>query len=241
MAHDTLLTMVQASCDEMGIVSPAILIGNTDRQAKQLLALANRNIREIAAQAGPNGGWPILRKEWVFNLQVGVDNYDFPTDLAYFMPSTAWDRSFRWQLLGPLDAQEWQVLKSGISPVGPRVRFRMMAGKIYFDPVPSSTDTIVFEYYSNAWCLSAASVPQTKFQADTDTIQLDDDVFNLGLQWRFKQKKGLDYSEEKRMYDDALDRALARTAPARDLPLNARSTGNRLLNYNNVPDTGFGS
>lgn len=174
-------------------------------------------------------------------LSFGVDRYSLPTDFAYYMANTSWDRSFRWQLLGPLEAQEWQVLKSGISPTGPRRRFRIMGGYWYVDPVPTAIETCVFEYYSNAWCQSVLAVAQNAWVADTDYYTLDDEAFILGLKWRFLAAKKLDYTQEKMDYDLLVERLKARNGANRDLPLNAQASGIRLLNPQNVPDTGFGS
>lgn len=174
-------------------------------------------------------------------LTFGTDRYALPNDFSYYMSTTSWDRSFRWQLLGPIEAQEWQVLKSGISPTGPRRRFRIMGNYWYVDPVPTAVETCVFEYYSNSWCQSAAGTAQSSWLADTDYYSLDDDAFILGLKWRFKAAKGLDYGQEKETYDHLVERLMSRDGANRDLPLNAQASGIRLLNEQNVPDTGFGS
>lgn len=174
-------------------------------------------------------------------IGIGQDGYSFPTDFGYYQTLTSWDRSFRWQMLGPLEAQEWQVLKSGISPTGPRRRFRIMDNMWYVDPVPTAPETIVFEYFSNAWCQSSTATAQNTWLADTDYYTLDDDAFILGLQWRWKAKKGLDYTQEMEDYNLLKQRLQARNGANRDLPLNAQASGIRLLNEQNCPDTGFGS
>lgn len=174
-------------------------------------------------------------------MSFGQDGYALPTDFSYYMTTTTWDRSFRWQMLGPLDAQEWQVLKSGISPTGPRRRFRIMGNYWYVDPMPTAAETIVYEYYSNAWTQDSTGELHSSWEADSDFFNLDDDAFILGIKWRWKAAKGLDYTQEKRDYDLHVERLMARNAAERDLPLNAQASGIRLLNEQNVPDTGFGS
>lgn len=177
-----------------------------------------------------------------------TENYALPSDFAYLIAQTEWDRNFRWQLLGPLDAQEWQVIKSGISPVGPRMRFRIMQGRFYINPVGSAsslyTDTIAYEYVSSAW-VAVTGAPtagvQTAYALDTDVSILPEDLLILSLKWRYLRAKGFDYSEEYDQYSEKLDRTIGRSASNRSLPLNARASGIRLLNSQNVPDTGFGS
>lgn len=300
---------MQAGCGELGLQAPSSVIGNSDQQTVQMLALMQREGQEFYAMPNGNGGWEALRKEYTFNtvssglltgdvtsgsaivtglsstssiaaamvavgnyipvgttvvsvdsstqvtlsaaatgtatassMYFGQDNYAFPADIAYFMSQTFWDRAFRWQLLGPLSAQEWQVLKSGISPTGPRRRFRIMGNRFYLDPVPNDNGSVeAFEYYSNGWAQSMSGTAQTKFLADTDYYILDDDCMILGLIWRFLRAKRLSYEEEYKTYKNACERVLARDGANRSLPLNSSASGIRLLNNQNVPDTGYGS
>lgn len=239
----TLLQLLQDVADELAIQRPAMVIGNTDAQVLQLLALANREGNEFSALATPDGGWPQMRREHTFLSVDGQAAYDLPEDLQFFIVETEWDRTNRWQLLGPMSAQEWQVLKSGITVVGPRKRFRIMEGQMYLDPTPEASDagaTIAYEYISTGWCQSAAAASQTRWAADTDTYVLDENCFVLGVKWRFLRAKGLDYAEEMASYEAAVERAKSRAGSARSLPLNAHSTGLRLISTANIPDTGFG-
>lgn len=176
------------------------------------------------------------------SMVLGQDAYSLPNDFAYFQQLTWWDRTYRWQLFGPLTAQEWQVLKSGLSPVGPRRFFRIMGNKFYIHPAPSvSGSTLVFEYFSNAWCQSNTAVAQNTWLADTDYFSMDDDAFIMGLKWRFKAAKGLDYAQELKDYTTVCDRLIARNGGNKDLRTNVQAKDVYLLNYNNIPDTGFGS
>lgn len=174
--------------------------------------------------------------------------YPLPADMAYIIVQTEWDRNFRWQLLGPLDAQEWQVIKSGISPVGPRMRFRIMQGQFYINPVGSATslytDNIVYEYVSNQWVAVVAAPTvgaQVAYQADTDVALINEDLLALSLKWRFLKAKGLDWEPDQAEYMAKKDKITGRSASSRSLPLNSRASGLRLLNSSQIPDTGFGS
>lgn len=186
------------------------------------------------------------------SLAFGQEAYPLPSDLGHFIPQTGWDRNFRWQLLGPVNAQEWQVLKSGISPVGPRLRYRLVDNQIFINPAPyvptgqSSpiSDLIVMEYSSKYW-VAVTSAPtvavQNSFQADTDVSLIPEDLITLSLKWRMLKAIGMAYADEAVEYEDTLSTVVGRQTMARNLPLNARASGIRLLNSQNVPDTGFGS
>lgn len=175
------------------------------------------------------------------SLAFGLDAYPFPVDVDHLMPSTFWDRSMRWQIEGPLSPQDWQSLKSGIIVSGPRRRYRVMDGSFHLDPVPADNNTLIYEYYSYNYCMSALGVPQLSFQMDTDVYLLDDDVMILGLIWRFRRAKGLDYDEEKNAWSDAMDRFKSRQASSKNLPLNATVLDYpQFLGVANIPDSGFG-
>ncbi|WP_157646652.1 hypothetical protein [Burkholderia ubonensis] len=303
----TLLRIVQEVMGDFGLPQPTTVIGNTDKTVQQMLIHATRIGEELAAAGSLNDGWPVMRKEYTFNLvgyggytgsttqgsnvitgmssvaniaigmiatstaipygaavtgvgansvtlnqsatttvnganfSFGQESYPIPVDADHFIQHTGWDRSFRWQLVGPLSPQEWQVLKSGISPTGPRLRFRIMGGQIYVNPVPASLDNLVLEYYSTGWCQSASGAAQSAWVADTDTPVLQDRLFILGMIARFLNRKGFDSTQAQRDYDDAVDAAIGRAGGSRVLPLNARAEPPVLLGSANVPDTGFGS
>ncbi len=175
-------------------------------------------------------------------LAFGKIAYAMPADFEYFIEQTFWDGSYRWQLLGPIDAQEKNVIKWGISPVGPRRRFWIRNNTMFINPTPTnSTDVIAFDYYSNSFCTSSGGTAQKLWAADTDTYVLDEECFIQGIKWRFLSAKGLDYTQE---YDDYLtvtQRVMARNGGQRDLPLNAQGSRLRLLSDANVPDTGYGT
>lgn len=175
-------------------------------------------------------------------LSFGKSAYPIPSDLKYFVTQTFWDANYRWQLLGPLEAQERDVIRWGISPVGPRRRFWFRDNLMIINPTPSvSGDMIAYDYYSSGWCSSASGTPQSLWAADTDVYNLDDDCFVLGLKYRFRQAKGLDYTKEIDDYRMACQRVMARDGGNRNLPLNSSASGLRLLNDNNIPDTGYGT
>lgn len=178
----------------------------------------------------------------------GQISYALPTDIRSFINATYWDRNFRWPMLGPLSPVEWEVIVSGISPVGPRIRFRVVNNTMEIQPLPgtSQTDQIAYEYVSNAWCTTAAGVARAasggvcRFAADTDLYRWPENVLRLGIKWRFLRAKGLDYSDELKQYQDARDFQLSVSGGSRSLRMNAVATGLHFLNYDNIPDTGYG-
>jgi hypothetical protein len=242
MAKLTLLQMTQAACGEMGLPSPVSVVDSNNLIAVQLLALANREAKECVRRSDGSGGWQAMRKENVFAMVPSQQSYALPADFDYIIPGTMWDRGYRWQVFGPLSPQEWQVLKSGLSPTGPRRRFRIMQGKFYFDPIPLDTNTLVYEYYSSSFGVAAdGTTAKSMFTLDTDTYALPDDLLIQGMIWRWRRAKGLAYDQEYQTYEEAVQREMARDASARTLQLDLDQPYVAFLSGAQIPDTGFGA
>lgn len=236
----TLLELVQAAANEIGIPAPPFLFGSQNDQEKQLLALANREGKDFSAMANKNGGWQELRTDYTFTTVPAQVDYALPADFEYFVQKTFWDNQFKWSLIGPISAQEKQILRYGVVASGPRNKFYIRSNKMWLDPVPESAFIIAYDYYSNHWCQSSGGTTQALWADDTDTYRLDEDCFIQGMKWRFLRAKGLDYSEEFKNYEDDCERVMSRDGGSRDLPMGGSDFGQQFLDGANVPETNYG-
>lgn len=238
----TFLQLIQQAANEIGIPEPSQIIGEQDEQSKQLLALAQREGKDFSVLANKNGGWQALHSEYTFTTVASQQDYAMPSDFEYFVQRTFWDNSYKWELLGPITAQEKQILKYGVIASGPRRKFYIRDNRMYLEPIPTvSGDVIAYDYFSNGWCKDSLGNVQTRWTADTDTYRLDEDCFVQGIKWRFLRAKGLDYSQEKADYDADCQRVMARDGGSRDLPIAGGTYGARFLTTDNIPETGYGA
>src|SRR4051812_28053350 len=128
----------------------------------------------------------------------GQDTYAVPSDFRHFVNGTAWDRTQRWQLLGPVSPQEDQWMRSGVTATGPRRRFRQVGrGSNTFRIWPAASTsgspaTLVFDYISSYWATDTTGTPKAQFTADTDICVFPDNVVVAGLTYRFMMAKGFD-------------------------------------------------
>lgn len=174
-------------------------------------------------------------------LIFGQVAYDLPSDFEYFVDKTFWDNRYKWALIGPITAQEKQILRYGVIASGPRNKFYVRVNKMWLDPVPSEQFVIAYDYYSNAPIAASAGGNSKTWTSDLDTYLLDEDVFIQGLKWRFLRAKGLDYAEEYASYEQDVARTIGRDGGSRDLPLGGAGYNVQFLNGGNIPDTGYGS
>ena len=170
----------------------------------------------------------------------GQVQYAMPSDYARIVDKTQYNKSNRWSVIGPKDAQEWQWLKSSYITTGPRMRFRMIGGKFTIWPQPGSNLVLGFEYVSNAWVRSSAGVGKDKFSADDDTSIFPDALLVLGTKLKFYEIKGFDTTALNADYVREFNKYASTEAGSDTLSL-APKYANILLTQNNLPDTGLGN
>ena len=80
--------------------------------------------------------------------------------------------------------------------------------QIEFFPVLGVGEVITFVYAQGGWITNAAGqqYPTPAWQADSDLSLISERLIRLGAVWRWKRRKGFDYSEEMNDYEGALDR-----------------------------------
>lgn len=170
----------------------------------------------------------------------GQTNYAMPADFQRMVNKTQYNKSNRWSVIGPKDAQEWQWLKASYVTTGPRMRFRIAGNKFTVWPAPTSNVILGFEYQSGSWVIADDGTYKQKFTADTDTSLFPDRLLVLGTKLKYFQIKGFDTSALQADFARELSKFKAQDAGADTLSL-APKYPNILLTQNNLPDTGFGN
>lgn len=166
--------------------------------------------------------------------------YAMPTDYDATIPRTHWDKSKRWEMLGPEDAQQWEWLLSGYISTGPRIRWRIFQGKFQIWPGISYNELLGFEYRSKAWAEGADGTAKNSFTADTDTCIYPDRLMVLGTKLKYFEAKGFDTTAMYRDYLSELETSIAQNTSAANLSFAPRP-GTVLIGYDNIPDSGFGN
>lgn len=176
------------------------------------------------------------------SIQFGKDTYPEPSGFDYFNNRTMWDRTNRWELLGPQSPQMDQWHRSGIVTTGPRRFFRQIGVGSNFRlwPPPfeiSAPLQLVFEYLSlNAVSPDGGSTYTEYFTTDTDQTILDDQAVIMGIKWMFWEIKGFgSYVTLQNRWMDYCNRLAARDGGAPTLNW-VRRTDPLYLSPNNVQD-----
>lgn len=207
-----LLGMIQGVARRVGIPSPNVVATATDATVLQLLEFAQEEGRQLARF----GDWRVLRKEKTFTTVAAETQTDtpIPTDWAGFIDGTFWNRSRREMLYGPATPDEWQMWKSQSTfPI--YGTFYLRGTSLLIAPTPTAGETIAYEYRSSYWCQSSGGTAQEYWQADTDTGILSERLMGLGVLWRFKQSRGMEWQPDYAKYEFEVQQALAADQPRR--------------------------
>lgn len=241
----TLLSIIQDACAETGAVgTPTAVISNQDETVSRMLALIKREGEDLVRT-----NWTVLQRLHTFVTVDGQSEYVLPSDYGRMISDTGWDRSNYEPLMGPINPQRWQEIKSGLlgsGVVGRRYRIARattgIARKFYLDPTPDSSSagqTLAFEYISTFYCAAADGTPKATWSVDTDVPVCDEELFRKGLIVRFKRSVGLDFASDADEYADMLAVKKAEDRPAPTLSMTPVRRG-RLLGPWSIPETGLG-
>lgn len=197
----TLLTVVQSFCRRTGLPVPADVAGSTDPQIIQAQALLEEEGNDLTMR----GDWEYLTMEAI-HTTVATESQGFlstiaPNGFRSVKNDTIWDRTSILPVIGPMSPKNWQAMKALVTQ-GPRYRFRIRNGELLVNPAPAAGLEWAFEYMSRNWILgSDGTTYKQYFTANDDTMLLPEDLLLLGLRWRWKKEKAMEYAEDFRTYE----------------------------------------
>ncbi len=159
------------------------------------------------------------------DLIFSKDTYPFPTDFSRWIDGTYWDRTNRWQLIGPDSPQQGQFNESGIVATTPRRHFQQIGQlptALRLWPPPGATETTFtssFLYVTANWAQTSAGVGISKMTDDDDVFLVDPQAIILEIKWRWLQAKQLAYAAQQAEYIDYVRTITARDGGARTLSM----------------------
>lgn len=217
---------------------PATIVGNTDKNVARALRL----LEVTGTRLMKDKDWNVLQKEQTLTLIALQDEYDLTSaavitdqDFDRFLEDTDWDRS-NFRKMIQVSPSEWQILKSSVgTSVEIDRSIRKRGDNLVFHPVPSATDTVVFEYISNKW-INSGGTEYSTFQADTDTTKFPEDLLEAGLKWRLKNSFGQKSATDLAEFEQLRDKYISADTPARTLIAGERNR----FPVANIQDTDFG-
>lgn len=191
---------------EGGFLPLTTYAANTEAEAQQLVALANREANRLSKHV-----WNKLRKTWALTM-TSATSYPLPEDYRQFVPDTAWSQTDRGEF--PVTSEVWGYYNARGIDSGLLLRMRLTDGEMQIQN-PDNGQVVNLEYISKYPIVDASDDAKERFTADTDVWLLDDDLLTQGILWRFKQAKGLDWQIDFQEYISMYNRERASDGGAR--------------------------
>lgn len=121
--------------------------------------------------------------------------------------------NWMWGYTAVEDVNEWTFLTNGglrgLSPGW----WIILGDRLHVTPAPTGSATLA--YVSKLYCRPASGNDLGAFTKDDDRFVLDERLLTLGLIWRYRAQKGLEYAEDMATYEKALSQAAGRDRGAR--------------------------
>lgn len=238
----SLLTMCRRVMEETGWPVPSSIVSSSDLTAKQIFAIANTELQSISEQFP----WPALEDQYIFSTVPGQYIYTWPDQFRAIIPDALYNRDQYYALKGSYGPQEWLRVRDGALGRLDRTSFRVIYpfGLPFLEltPVPDTAHELIALYMSKEYAIDnvdGISVPL--FAKDTDTSKVPERLVELGVKWRFRRVKGLDFSAELAEYLSTVRHQYATYLAPPDIPVG----GPRSDMYNDIapgyiPESGFG-
>jgi hypothetical protein len=216
----SLQSIVQSVVDEAGLPRVGSVASGPDDWARQLFALANATLRDIQKCT-----WPLYERQYAFTTVAGQAEYDLPADWARVITDTVYLASSYYQMRGSLSPSDWQWRRNGMAPQTGWYKYRVYGSplKLHITPTPETVEDVVLEYVTKNIVKQSAGTYVPRFSDDEDTVPELEDLVALGLKWRIKHAKGLDYAEDYNEYEASKKQTLAQMIGSGSIPVAARN------------------
>ncbi len=203
----TLLSIINDVQDRTDLPRSGAVIGSTDQNTRQLLALANEHGRSLVRDYP----WRrLISQETYTTTATEIQTAFFPASFSRLIDNSMWNQSRLVPMIGPLTSQEWQTIKvTTISSLYPVWRQAATLREIQIMPTPAAGETIAYDCVNNDWVSLAAGGSGTRFVNDSDSPFLDEELMILGIKWRWLKHKQLDWQPAKMEYDGVARQLMA--------------------------------
>ena len=216
----TFLTAAQSTAIRLNLGRPASFFGSTNRFEQEICDLASEVAEDIMCATD----WRALTAFWEITGDGTSLGFDLPVDFDRMLEKGAVFRPdwSRWQYLPAKDLDEWRMLLNGFPTVSPGY-WIILNGQLQITPVLGTGVGAQLYYISKNVVAAADTTPKPNFTADTDTMRLDERLLTLGLIWRWKSMKGMEYAEDIANYESMLEDQTAKERGSRIAILGGRT------------------
>lgn len=232
-------TICKRVLSAIGLPVPASIAGSTDQMSVQMWSL----LTELGQELLNAHQWQFKTKTFTLTTIPGVTVYDLPVDFVRFIDDTAWNRTARLPLVGPMTEQQWALLVARqLGGTTFQLQYRINNNQVELYYSPSDPNTLAMTYVSRGWVRDSTDTTMFKdtMEQDADICLYDPRLIVAMLRFRFRRAKGFNTTDLEQEYNTALEDAKNADSPGLTLDLSYNGNNDGYLGYKNMPDTGYG-
>lgn len=193
----TILSVVQNVSMKIGLEKPDAVFISDSRDMEEMQEVIHDAVSDILQCYD----WQKLQKIHTITGDNSSETFALPSDYERMLEDgKMWSSRWTWAFNHITSIDEW--LEYQVVP------YTFVNGNwiIYGDefhvlPIMQTTETLKFAYIKNVIATSASDMDLTKFSADTDTFNLDEELLRLCIIYKWKQKKAQAYAQEMDDYE----------------------------------------
>lgn len=211
MAEKTLLQLVQAAALKLNTPFPTVVTTSNDTTILQMWQCLNDEVQE---HCNRKFNFPKLKVDATFAYTTNVNYQALQLStvpaMRSIVPRTLWNRTTRLECVGPFSDTQWaQTIALAVS--GTVDYFRMAGDWLLIYPGHTASNTYGYTYMSQYGVqATAAGALKETFTVDSDVSLMPSRILRAGLEWRWRQTKGMQYAEEMETYELLLAEEAAR-------------------------------
>lgn len=233
---DTSANILNDALVGCGLASVSAPFSSADPAIIQMRKLLNDCIQEL----GTMHDWTQFTREHTLTTNLLTNEYDLPEDFDHFVSQTGWNSTDQVPLGGPADAVYWQCLGNETLLGDLYIYFRQEQDKIFLLPNPPPDGKVLsFRYASRRYVRNGASTYKDYTDDPADVILFDPLLLRRFLILRFKEARGFDTTAAAQQFNSVYNSRVAANIAAPTLNLSRTRTG-RLIDSNNLPESGYG-
>lgn len=234
----TAIEIINAACHELGL--PTVTLNSTtgDTLGTQTLGLLNALGEELVKVHD----WQFLEKTMEFVGDGVTDRFPMPADYARQVNQTQWALNQRRPMHGPDSPQMWSWTQYGIVSVGVYFRYRILGNEYAVFPVPGAGEQFALFYIGKNWVIDQdpPNDPKSLITKTGDEVLYDRRLMIAGLKVKLWAQKGFETTVLQDEFSLLLEAVKAQNQGARVIDLSGCDY-HMYLNWQNIPETGYGS
>lgn len=200
----TILSAMQSAAIRLVGETPQVFFSSSGQFEMEIIDLIN----EVANDICKSNDWQALMRIHTLTGDGVTESFPFPSDYDRQLVNTNLQdlRNWAWNYMHIVDYNQFMFIRARGFQQFPG-SWTIYGNNFEFTPAPPPGDTATFPYISKNYARADSGVTKAEFTADTDEFLINgaERLLTLGLVWRWRENKKLDYTGDQEAFQMLLE------------------------------------